>query len=96
MSTVNYYYNEIIVGQASSVTGRVKDWNYDTGIMKVGINSGEFLAGEEIVGTASSARWKVASYDDYDDSSPFDQNDEFETEGLDILDFSERNPFGDF
>ena len=96
LSTVNYYYNEIIVGQASSVTGRVKDWNYDTGIMKVGINSGEFLAGEEIVGTASSARWKVASYDDYDDSSPFDQNDEFETEGLNILDFSERNPFGDF
>jgi hypothetical protein len=96
LSTVNFQYNEEIVGQASSVTGRVKNWNYSTGVLSVGINSGKFFTGEEIVGSASSARWKVKSFDDYDDSSPFDQNDEFETEGLNILDFSEKNPFGDF
>ena len=27
---------------------------------------------------------------------PFDQSDEFENEGIDILDFTEDNPFGNF
>jgi len=85
-----------VVGQASSVTAKVRDWNYNTGVLKVGINSGTFYVGEEIVGSASSARWKVASYNDYDETSPYDQNEEFETEGLSIVDFSEDNPFGDF
>lgn len=96
LSNTNYQYNEEVVGQASSVTAKVRDWNYNTGILKVGINSGRFYEGEEIVGSASSARWKVASYNDYDESDPFEQNKEFETEGLNILDFSEDNPFGNF
>jgi len=96
LTNTNYQFNEQVVGQASSVTAKVKDWNYDTGILKVGINSGRFYEGEEIVGSASSARWKVASYNDYDETDPFEQNDEFETEGLSIVDFSEDNPFGDF
>ena len=96
LSNTNYQYNEEVVGQASSVTAKVRDWNYDTGVLKVGINSGTFYVGEEVVGSASSARWKVASYNDYDETSPYDQNEEFETEGLSIVDFSEDNPFGDF
>lgn len=92
----NFQYNEEVVGQASSVTAKVRDWNSSTKILKVGINSGEFYVGEAVVGTASSARWKVASYNDYDENAPYDQNDEFESEGLNIIDFSEDNPFGDF
>lgn len=92
----NFQYNEDVVGQASSVTAKVRDWNADTKILKVGINSGRFQVGEAIIGAASSARWKVSSYNDYDEDAPFDQNDEFESEGLSILDFSETNPFGDF
>jgi hypothetical protein len=92
----NYQYNEEVVGQASSVTAKVRDWNSTTKILKVGINSGRFYQGEALVGTASSARWKIASYNDYDTTDPFEQNDEFETEGLNIIDFSEDNPFGDF
>ena len=96
LTDTNYEYNEEVVGQASSVTAKVRDWNYNTGILKVGINSGRFYEGEEIVGSASSARWKVASYNDYDENDPFEQNEEFETEGLNIIDFSEDNPFGNF
>jgi len=92
----NFEYNEEVVGQASSVTAKVRDWNSSTKILKVGINSGRFYVGEAVIGTASSARWKVASYNDYDENAPYDQNDEFETEGLSIIDFSEDNPFGDF
>lgn len=92
----NFEYNEEVVGQASSVTAKVRDWNSTTKILKVGISSGKFQVGEAVIGTASSARWKVADYNDYDEDAPYDQNDDFETEGLNIVDFSEDNPFGDF
>jgi len=93
---LNYQYNEEVVGSVSSVTARVRDWNADTGILKVGINSGTFYVGEIVIGSASTARRKVASYQDYDESAPYDQNKEFEDEGLNIIDFTESNPFGDF
>ena len=93
---LNYQYNEEVVGSVSSVTARVRDWNADTGILKVGINSGTFYVGEIVIGSASTARRKVASYQDYDEVSPYDQNKEFEDEGLNIIDFTESNPFADF
>lgn len=96
LTNTNFQYNERIVGQASSVSAKVRDWNASTGILKVGINSGRFYVGEEVVGSASSARWKVASYNDFDQYDPYEQNDEFEAEGLNILDFREDNPFGDY
>ena len=81
---------------SSSVRAKVRSWTADTGIMKVGINSGTFFVGELVVGSSSNARRKVQSYDTFDDQSPYDQNDEFETQGLDIIDFTEENPFGTF
>lgn len=96
LTNTNYQYNERVVGQASSVTAKVRDWNASTGVLKVGINSGRFYVGEEVVGSASSARWKVASYNDFDQTDPYEQNDEFEAAGLNILDFREDNPFGDY
>lgn len=93
---LNYQYNEEIVGSSSSVTARVRDWNASTGILKVGINSGTFRVGEIVIGSASTARRKVASYETFDETSPYDQNKEFEDEGLNIIDFTESNPFGDF
>jgi hypothetical protein len=95
-NSLNYQYNEEIIGAASSVRAKVRSWTADTGIMKVGINSGTFFVGELVVGSSSGARRKVQSYDTFDDQSPYDQNDEFETQGLDIIDFTEENPFGTF
>ena len=62
------------------------------------INTGDFLSGEYITGTASSARYQVFSYsDDLSDAaagSEYFMNDEFETEADALLDFTESNPFG--
>ena len=46
--------------------------------------------------SASTARRKIASYQTFDETSPFDTNKEFEDAGQGIIDFSEGNPFGDF
>ena len=92
----NFIYNETVIGSASSVSAKVRNWDANTGILKVGINSGTFFVGEMLVGTASTARRKIASYQTFDETSPFDTNKEFEDAGQGIIDFSEGNPFGDF
>jgi hypothetical protein len=55
----------------------------------------DFAVGEVIVGAASSYR-VLAITSDIDGDREFAQNDTFETEGNELLDFSERNPFGEF
>ena len=88
--------NEEITGQTSGSTARVRNWNINSRQLLVAQVTGDFIAGETIVGTASSARWAVKSYTDMITEDPFDQSDEFENEGIDILDFTEDNPFGNF
>ena len=67
--------------------------------LQISINTGAFLPGEFVTGTASSARYQVFSYSD-DDTAPFSDdyfsNDEIEAEADNLLDFTETNPFGTF
>ena len=99
-----FIYNEIVTGQTSGVTARVKDFKRRVDInptyppieLRVSLNSGSFYAGEAVVGGISSATYIVDSYstDSFDD--PYDANKDIETEGKGLLDFSERNPFGEY
>ena len=88
--------NEEVTGQTSGSTARVRNWNINSKQLLVAQVTGDFIAGETIVGTASSARWTVKNYTDMITEDPYDQSDEFENEGIDILDFTEDNPFGNF
>ena len=89
-----YQFNELIVGENSRTTARVKSWDADTRTLKVGINSGTFYEGEDVVGAASSAVYVVSSYDQSDIYDPYEENDEIENIADQIVDFSESNPFG--
>jgi hypothetical protein len=91
-----YTFNEIIVGQTSKTKARVKTWNKDTYILKVGITTGSFIPGEIIVGTSSSAIYSMKSSSSGTLIDNYEQNDEFESEAIKILDFSESNPFGNY
>ena len=91
-----YIFNEEVIGEQSRVSARVKDWTFGTKTLKVGINTGVFYEGEEVVGTASSARYVVSSYDTEDPYDPYAQNDQIEEISDKILDFSESNPFGSY
>ena len=93
-----YRLNERVVGSDSGTEAYVKSWNSATRELQVSINTGDFLSGEYITGTASSARYQVFSYnDDLSDHAAGEEyfmNDEFETAGDQLLDFTESNPFG--
>ena len=64
--------------------------------MRVALNTGKFGLGEVIVGSISSARYVVKSYDTESYDNPYDVNEEIETEADNILDFTESNPFGNY
>ena len=83
-------------GQTSKTKARVKTWNEDTYILKVGITTGSFIPGEIIVGTASSATYSLKSSSTETLTDNYEQNDEFEQEASKIIDFSESNPFGNY
>ena len=91
-----YQFNELVIGENSRSSARVKSWDYDTKIIKVGINSGTFYEGEILVGSASSATFSISSYDQNNIYDPYAQNDEIEQIADQILDFSESNPFGTY
>jgi hypothetical protein len=93
-SAGTFQFNEIVTGSSSGTTARVRDWNSVTNTLQVYKVAGEFVVGEQIVGSASSASYALRSMDDFYISSGYSSNYEIEIEADKIIDFNERNPFG--
>ncbi len=91
-----FKFNEIVTGSRSSATARVKSWNVVTNTLKLGTTNGNFVAGDVIVGSASSASYTVDFIESAEFADKYDKGDEIETEADAIIDFSENNPFGTF
>ena len=104
-----FIFNELVTGETSGTTAIVKDYKINiptanqaaqgqlqTTDLRVALNTGKFNSGEIIVGSISSARYVVASYDSESYENPYDVNEEIETEADNILDFTESNPFGSY
>jgi len=101
ISTGDYVFNEIISGQVSNTTARVKDWDAISRRLKVAIIDGNFALGETIVGFGttgggSNANYKLKSITIDDVYDSFANNEEIEQEADSIIDFSQTNPFGDY
>ena len=93
-STGTFVFNEIVTGGTSGATARVRTWNSVTNEIEISNVDGTFAVSETLTGSTSGASRVVRLIDltNYDDG--FGDNDTFETEADDILDFSEGNPFG--
>ena len=90
-----YARDEVVEGLNSGTEAYVASWDTANNILQVSVPTGDFAVGEVIVGAAAS--YRVLSIEsDVDGDREFAQNDTFETEATSILDFSERNPFGEF
>ena len=90
-----YWFNEEVVGQTSNVAARVKNWNEDTSILQVGIQTGVFSYGERILGMKSGANYELSKPGVANTTTDlYDQGEDFEFEADQILDFTESNPFG--
>jgi len=86
---------EIIAGSISSTTAIVKSWNSIIGELNISNLTGEFIIGENIVGSESNASYQLKTIQDFNTINKYSQNNEIDNESNDILDFSESNPFGD-
>ena len=89
-----YQYNEIITGSISGVTARVRSWNSVTSTLEISNETGSFIRGENIVGSASSASYVLSSIGDYFIENAYADNLDIELEADGIVDFTESNPFG--
>jgi hypothetical protein len=92
--TGNYLYDEIVRGVSTGTSAYVKDWNYDTRILKVSTINGNYELGEIVVGVGAS--YRIFSMNNDDLNNPYADNDTIQEEADMILDFDEKNPFGDF
>lgn len=95
ISSGNYIFNEQVYGQTSGTKAYVKRWDSTTRTLEVSIIDGNFTPGEVIVGAAAS--YKLSSTNNMDDfKDAYAENIVIEQEADDIIDFTERNPFGDY
>jgi hypothetical protein len=90
----SYTFNEIITGSISGTTARVRSWSSVTNVLEVSKVSGEFIAGETLVGTASSASRTLRSIEVFAVKDGYSDNETIEEEADSIIDFSNKNPFG--
>ena len=86
----------VIDESPANVVGKVAEWDEDTRTLSVAYANGTFDVNEELVGADSNARWSVSSFDTLDMTDSFSENRQLEDEADDILDFTEKNPFGEF
>lgn len=96
LGTGDYKVGEFIVGQTSGSKSKVREWYKDNRILNVGIINGKFSPGEIIVGSASSATYELHYTIESVFADKYEENDEIQTEGNNIIDFSESNPFGNY
>ena len=91
-----FWFNETVTGSRSGASARVKNWDTDTTILRVGITTGGFYPGELVVGSKSGAQYvvKVSAANTITDK--YRQNEEIEAAADLILDFSQSNPFGTY
>lgn len=94
ISTGDFTYNEVITGSTSGTTAYVRGWDSVNRVLKVAITSGSFQKGEAIVGTAASYKaYSIEMDNQYDD---YAENITIEEDADEIIDFTEKNPFGEF
>ena len=87
--------DEIVTQVSTGTSAYVANWDTANNILKVVGASGDFTIGETIVGAAASYRI-LSTGNDLSADIPFASNEVLETEADEILDFTERNPFGEF
>jgi hypothetical protein len=90
----DYTYNEVVTGTNSGTTAYVKSWDAQNRILKVSVVDGGFALGESLVGAAAS--YKISSVQNNEFLDAFAQNIEIEEAADSTIDFSERNPFGEY
>ena len=95
--TIAYEVGETVTGSISGVTAKVTKWNPTTRTLTVITRTGTFVEEEILTGSESDAEWEVESFNTQEDpNTDYDQNKYIQDESNVILDFNEKNPFGEY
>ena len=95
--TTDFTVGETVTGSVSNETGEVKSWDSVNRILQVINRTGTFATGENITGDDSGAVWTVATYSTIENTnSEYNQNAYIEDEADELIDWGERNPFGEY
>ena len=97
--TDTFEQHEIVYQGASLATatakGYVSNWDIPTRQLTIRNIKGEFASNTAVIGNVSNASWLITSGNTQEDANDaYDDNVIIETEGDNILDWSETNPFG--
>jgi hypothetical protein len=90
----DYDYNEVVTGSRTGTTGYVRSWDAANRVLKVAIVDGNFARGESITGIGAS--YKVSTVQSNEFLDAYAENIEIELAADQILDFSQKNPFGEY
>ena len=109
---VKYYYDlstlsgepslgEMVTGSITGITSMINQWDpaeawIELRAFNANTNYNTYQVGETLTGLKSGFSINISSFDELDMEDAFASNIEFETTGDNILDFTERNPFGEF
>jgi hypothetical protein len=95
--TGTFTVGELVTGGTSNTEATVKSWTAATRTLQVINRTGTFVATETITGDDSNAVWVLGSFDTLNNTnSEYDQNREIEDEADNIINWTEKNPFGEF
>ena len=95
--TGDFTTGETVTGSTTGIEAEVKSWDNSTRVLQVINRKGTFATGEALTGNDSGAVWVVGTFDTLNNTnSEYDQNFEIEQEADNIVDWGEKNPFGEF
>ena len=91
-----FKYGEIITGESSLTTAFVTKWDTTTNTLLARNLSGDFAVGENIVNVGYGTAVYTLDSIDYSDDDAYETGDDIQTlSTTSILDFTEKNPFGE-
>ena len=91
-----FVYGEIITGESSLTTAFVTKWDTETNTLLARNLSGDFAVGENIVNVGYGTAVYTLDSIDYSDDDAYETGDEIQDLSTSsILDFTEKNPFGE-
>jgi hypothetical protein len=95
--TDDFTIGEVVTGSISNETGEVKSWNPTTRVIQIINRTGTFVENESLTGNDSGAVWIVDNFSTIENTnSEYDQNKYIEDEADTLIDWGEKNPFGEF
>ena len=95
--TDDFTIGEVVTASISNETGEVKSCNPATRVIQIINRTGTFVENESLTGNDSGAVWIVDNFSTIENTnSEYDQNKYIEDEADTLIDWGEKNPFGEF